>query len=296
MDEKKRQEQLEKKQRKAARERERYQAARRAGFTAAEAKSITKTLEGKPELVQDIAVVSPTVAKGITNLTEIIAKLGQPLTPGKPIKAPKPKFVAPKPHVPLTAKQRELNKQAGAFKRFLRRNPALSQRQALEEWRKRGHTMSTERGADIYRGIRGTAKAHNKRTRYKTYGLDDSPEGQYFLKSRYMYLMEYECLVSGTGMDETRYMWIASDVKLTKLERKERVLDAYDNGELDQNEYYLAIYVYEDSIRTVYVVDTQKRSAKFKAFESKSKQANPDWSISRILREYRVLNGGGSNA
>lgn len=277
---------LDKKRIKAAKERERYQAARRAGFSSKEAKSLKKALKDRPELVQDIVLVSPTVAKGIENLTELTASLAAPKKRKKPLQV---KFKEKKK--PLTEHQKKLNREAGAFKRFLNRNPHLSQREAVNTWRKMGHRISAARAADIYREKKGLPKQQEKATRFPTYGLDTNPNAIAYFKTRFNYIMEYTVLVSGTGQDETRTMTIASDTRMTKAERVKAVLDAYDQGELDQNEYYAAIYIYEESIRTLYMVDTHRKTVKFKKFEESYLTDHPGAKIGEILREYKKKRG-----
>lgn len=278
---------LEKKRIKAAKEKARYQAARQAGFSPKEAKSIRKTLGKRPELVQDIAQVSPTLAKGIENLTDLIRFFAAPKKTKKP---PEVKFKEKKK--PLTEHQKKLNREAGAFKRFLNRNPGLSQREAADKWRKMGHKLSAGRAAEIYRQKKGVPKQEEKRTRFPTYGLDTNPNAITYFKTRYNYIMEYTVLVSGTGQDETRTMTIASDKRLTKAEREKAVKDAYDEGELDQNEYYAAIYLYEDSIRTLYMVDTHKKTMKFRKFEESYLADHPGAKIGEIILEYKRNRSG----
>lgn len=284
MDEKERK-RLEAAERKRQRERERYQKARRSGFSPKEAKSIKKTIAERPELIQDIESISKSVAGEIENLTDLIGSLFTD-SPTKKKRKPSVKFKEKKK--PLTDHQRRLNKEAGAFKRFLRRNPTLSQREALAKFRQMGHTMGSQRGADIYREYLGKGKDERKRTRFPTYALDQNPSGAFYFKARYMYVMGYSVLVSGTGEWEERFMTIASDKRLNKQQRAQEVLDAYDEGELDQNEYYAAIYIDEDTIHTVYMVDTHKKSKKFMAFEQRMKSENPDMSISAIYRAYKA--------
>lgn len=279
---------LEQAQRKRERERRRYQESRKAGFSPKEAKSIKKTLAEKPELIQDIESISPAIAEGIENLTELIESwINDDPKPGRKKKKPEVKYKAPKKKK-LTEHQRQLNKEAGAFKRFLHRNPDLTQREALRLFREQGHTMGAQRGGDIYREYKGIGKQETKRTRFRTYAVDKNPAGAFYFQGRYMYMMAYTVLVSGTGEYEERYMTVASDKKLKKDERIQMVLDAYDQGELDQNEYYAAIYVDEDSIYTVYMVDTHKKTDKFAAFEKQMRAENPDMSISAIYRAYRA--------
>lgn len=288
MDEKERK-RLEKLERKREKDRRRYQAAREAGFTPKEAKSIAKSLRDKPELIGDIETVSPYIAKSIENLSELMDAFTDGLfEPEKKTRKKKPDIKIRKPgKKPLTDRQRQLNKEAGAFKRFLNRNPDLTQREALERFRKMGHTMSSERGAAIFREKRGLTKQEDKSTRFPSYPLDKNPSGNMYFQGRYMYMMAYTVLVSGTGDFEERYMTVASDEKLNKKERAQRVLDAYDQGELDQNEYYAAIYVDEDSIRTLYVVDTSKKTDRFAAFERKARELHPDLSQSQLYRMFR---------
>jgi len=286
MDEKERK-RLEAAERKRQRERARYNKARKAGFSPKEAKSIKKTLAERPELVQDIESISNTVAGEIENLSDLIGSLFAD-KPTKKKKKPQVKFKSKKK--PLTERQRQLNKEAGSFKRFLHRNPNLSQREALAKFRQMGHTMGTQRGSDIYREYLGKGKNENKRTRFPTYTLDKNPAGAFYLKARYMYMMGYTVLVSGTGEWEERFMTIASDKRLTKQERANQVLRAYDQGELDQNEYYAAIYIDEDSIYTQFMVDTHKKTNKFAAFEEQMRAEHPDMSISAIYRAYKAMN------
>lgn len=295
MDEKERKA-LERKRRKAERERQRYQAARAKGLTRSEAKNLSRTLEKKPELIKDIESISPTLTKSIENLGELLKTFADGVgegvqAPKKPTKRrkkkPEVKFKPKGGRKPLTEAQKRQNRAAGAYKRFLKKNPELSARQAANEWRKRGHSISNQRANDIYRDIFGREKEIDRVTRFPTYALDENPGGQFFIKSRYMYVMEYKAMISGTGQIETRTMTIASDRKLNKEERELGVLQAYDQGELDQNEYYLAIYIIEDSIRTLYLVDTSRKTRAFQAFEAHIRGEQPDISQASLIRLYK---------
>lgn len=288
MDEKERK-RLERAERKRQRERERYAKSKAAGLSRKEAKSIKKTLTDKPELAKSLEDISPAIARGVENLSDLV-KTFTGEQPKKRRKQPKVQFTQKKT---LTAAQRKANKEAGAFKRFLGLNPGLSARQAKEQFRSwgKGHSIGSARADAIYREKMGLPLQESKSTKFPTYGYENNPTGYQYSQARYIYMMEYTVLVSGLDQDEVRHMSIGTDVLLSKREREARVLAAYDSGELDQSEYYAGIYIYEDSIRTLYLIDTHKRSKAFQKFEAQEKAAHPEYKPYQILKLWRDKKG-----
>ncbi|CAM2915587.1 hypothetical protein [Erysipelothrix tonsillarum] len=193
-----------------------------------------------------------------------------------------------------SAIQKEASREAGLFKRFVKSNPGMSARQAQEQFRSwgKGHKISSRKAGEIYRDVHNQPKQKQKITKAKTYGVDNNPGRMVYRKGRYNYVMEYQAVVSGPDEDsdmfQTMHMTIVSDTLLTPNQRKQRVIRAYNEGIRNRNDYYLLIALDEDSIRTLYIIDTHKASKKFLRFEESYLKDNPGARRENIAVAYRM--------
>lgn len=233
-------------------------------LTREQARNVTKTYKENPNLRGFIASIDPAFTE----------------TKKKPRKR--------------TESQKAASREAGLFKRFVKNNPDLSARQAQEKFRTwgKGHKISAAKAGEVYRDVHNKPKQVQKITKAKTYGMDNNPGMMVYRKGRYNYVMEYQAIVSGPDeMDDfqTFHMTIASDTRLTPTQRKNKVIDAYNNGIRRRDDYYLLIALDEDSIFTRYIIDTHKKSKKYAAFERKQLEINPDAKPENIVVAYKKL-------
>lgn len=233
-------------------------------LTREQARNVNKTYKQHPELRGFIESIDPTFTK--------------------PKKKPRKR----------SELQKQASREAGLFKRFVKGNPDLSARQAQEKFRTwgKGHKISAAKAGEIYRDVHNKDKQTKKITKAKTYGMDNNPGRMVYRQGRYNYVMEYQAIMSGPDdMDDfqTFHMTIASDQKLTPTQRKNRVIDAYNNGIRRRDDYYLLIALDEDSIRTLYIIDTHKKSKKYATFEKQQLEKYPDARPENIAVAYRKM-------
>lgn len=233
-------------------------------LTRDQARNVSKTYKEQPELRWFIESIDPSFSK--------------------PKKKPRKR----------SEQQKQASREAGLFKRFVKKHPELSARQAQEKFRSwgKGHKISAAKAGEIYRDVHNKPRQTQKITKAKTYGMDNNPGMMVYRQGRYNYVMEYEAIISGPDdMDDfqTFHMTIASDQKLTPTQRKNRVIDAYNNGIRRRDDYYLLIALDEDSIHTLYIIDTHKKSKKYASFEKKQLEANPNAKPENIAVAYRKL-------
>lgn len=237
------------------RAKERYQELRKTGFTPSQARSLKKTVETNPKLLNR---PSKKVASALS----------------KYVKGFKPKDVKPRTQTanppPPGVKRRfgGTNLKAVArqeeFARFVRNNPGLGGKQAIREFRKAGGSISHERGLEVYRTVLGKEKNLGKVTRIKFYSLKDYPlYGKEFFKNyskkdRYLYLVQFQVEREGFADTTEEHMILYDPHKLTY---EEVIVSVYqywnkqhDSGNL--KEIYKAIRIVPGSVVLIRAIDT----------------------------------------
>lgn len=273
---------------KAQRERERVRRARAAGLTRAESRSLRKTVKEKPTIAGLLGDISPTLSKQLDRFVETVIKQRDPDTGElREKKLQKAIFRGKKQKPRLTDAQKKRNREAGLYKRFVRANPDVSARNLPKLYRERtGRSIGSDRSAEIVREVRGLKKQENKSQRYPTvpYGTIGTP---LYLTKRYNYVMRYKVLTNDEEDFVTRYMTIQSDTKMTKRELVEEVLRAFEQGDLDANEYYTAVYIDPESIEVDHLIDRDKKTKMYTALEKKMRVDRKDVTPAEIAIAYR---------
>lgn len=279
----------------AERERERQKRARAAGLTRSQARSLKKAVKETPSLAGLLPGISVKLFNDIDQFIDATIKTVDKET-GELIPSNLQKVIfkrkEPKPkRQQLTDRQRKANKEAGLFKRFVRnalkKDPNVSQRSLPAKYReKTGRSISNDRANEIIRDIRGVSKQTSKAQRYPTvaYGTIGTP---LYLTKRYNYVMRYQVLMNNEEDFQTRYMTIQSDTKMTKRELVDEVLRAFEDGELDSNEYYTAVYLDPETIEIDHLIDRDKKTKAYTNLEKQLRNANPDVTASEVAIAYR---------
>lgn len=240
-------------QKRAKREREkkRYQAARRAGLTPEQAKSIRKTLENTPELVEDASDALLELAGQARGLADWIEKRVATLMDAQ--KATDGKTSSKKSRKPRRTDYSD-------FDDFVRRRPNMPAREVIKEYRRQGGRIGTEKGAERVRQVRGKEKDVSKINRIRYYSNQDKPifgdHNKYLIKARYMYLMQYEVMREGQPEPYTDWMYVSSNRKLTMSDLRAQVQDIFSDGYEQGKEKYRALYIVPGSITLIHAVDT----------------------------------------
>lgn len=273
----------------AERERERYRKSREAGLTRRETRNLKQTVSDRPDLVPLLGDISAKLSSLIDSIVDTTVKTLDKVT-GElvPQDLKKVRFKTSTPKPKKTEREKQLNRQAGQFKKFMKKNPSLTGRQAADAWRKKGHPISSQRAADLAREAKGKKRNTKKVNRYPTIPWGTATTHLY-LKERYNYVMSFLVEVSGKDDPERRYLTITSPTRLNKRERTDAVLMAFAQGEADANEWYTAVYIYPESIETEYLIDRDKKAKDFDVLADRMRAADPAVKLSAVVAEYRKI-------
>lgn len=244
----------EQKERKRQRERERYHAARRAGFSPDQARSIKRTIQQMPEIVQEPSEALLELAARVRGLADMLEGLTQ--------------------DVPRSGQKRSGKRKSGrtsagsddAYRAFVERmeveQPGLSAKELRRRYRAQGGKIGNEKALEIVRDVRGNRKQETRITRWRYYSNREKPvfgdADKRLIKDRYMYLMKFETVREDAADTFEDYVYVASNRELTLKELREHVMDIWADGFLAEKEKYTAVKIIPESIALVYAVDTKK--------------------------------------
>lgn len=253
----------EQRERKNAQLREKNARLKEIGLSSSQRRSLKKAIENDsiPESLLD------TIGGLLSKPLKILDAIGEAVT-GKPSslgsESPTLKSSPPRKRRGTRGTSKKGAAARESFAEFIARSGDIGAKEAIRRFRQEGGSIGNERGQAIYRQELGKDRDVKKVTKIKYYSLRDYPlygkeYHKQYIKSRYMYLTQFEVERDGLTETTTEWLHIASPYKLTyeeiTLEAERAWDDGHENG--DMKEMYRGIRIKPGSVELIRAVDIE---------------------------------------